>query len=147
MLQQKQIVQGAMWSAPGLSEFLDPEAEPELAVSLFDLVKAFQQVLDRARERPLLDIEEEKVSVAEMMRNLCELLASRSQPLSLREVLERLRSRDAIVATFLALLELIRLQAVAVRQSELFGDIELRKHHGFTAAVANLGNAPPEDYR
>ncbi|MBI2818412.1 MAG: segregation/condensation protein A [Acidobacteria bacterium] len=147
MLQQKQIVQGAMWSAPGLGEFLDPEAEPELAVSLFDLVKAFQQVLDRARERPLLDIEEEKVSVAEMMRNLCELLASRPQPLTLREVLERLRSRDAIVATFLGLLELIRLQAVAVRQSKLFADIELRKHHGFTAAVANFSNAPPEDYR
>jgi len=147
MLQQKQIVQGAMWSAPGLSEFLDPEAEPELAVSLFDLVKAFQQVLDRAKERPLLEIEEEKVSVAGMMRSLCELLAARSQPLALREVLDRLRSRDAIVAAFLGLLELIRLQAVAVRQSELFADIELRKHHGFTAAVANLGSAPQEDYR
>jgi len=147
MLQQKQIVQGAMWSAPGLSEFLDPDEEPELAVSLFDLVKAFQQVLDRAKERPLLDIEEERVSVAEMMRSLCELLASRSQPLALREVLERLHSRDAIVATFLGLLELIRLQAVAVRQSELFADIELRKHHGFSAAVGNFGNPPQEDYR
>ena len=147
MLQQKQIVQGAMWSAPGLSEFLDPEAEPALAVSLFDLVKAFQQVLDRAKERPLLDIEEERVSVAEMMRSLCELLAARSKPLALREVLERLHSRDAIVATFLGLLELIRLQAVTVRQSELFADIELRKHHGFSAAVGNLGNRAQEDYR
>jgi len=147
MLQQKQLVQGAMWSAPGLSEFLDPDAEPELAVSLFDLIKAFQQVLDRAKERPLLEIADEKVSVAEMMRSLCELLAARAEPLALKEVLDRLRSRDAIVATFLALLELIRLQAVAVRQSELFADIELRKHHGFTAAVANFGNALPEDYR
>jgi len=147
VLQQKQLVQGAMWSSPGLSEFLDPEAEPELAVSLFDLIKAFQQVLERAKERPLLEFAEEKVSVAEMMRSLCELLAARTGPLTLKEVLERLRSRDAIVATFLALLELIRLQAIAVRQSELFSDIELRKHHGFTAAVANFGNAPPEDYR
>jgi segregation and condensation protein A len=147
MLQQKQIVQAAMWSAPGLGEFLDREAEPELAVSLFDLVKAFQQVLDRAKERPLLDIEEERVSVADMMRSLCELLASRSQPIALREVLERLRSRDALVATFLGLLELIRLQAVAVRQSELFAEIELRKHHGFAAAVGNLGSAAQDDYR
>ena len=147
MLQQKQIVQGAMWSAPGLGEFLDSDAEPEMAVSLFDLVKAFQQVLERAKERPLLDIAEEKVSVAEMMRNLCELLAARAQPLALKEVLDGLRSRDAIVATFLALLELIRLQAVSIRQSELFADIELRKHHGFAAAVADMTHAPPEDYR
>jgi len=147
MLQQKQLVQGAMWSSPGLSEFVEEGAEPELAVSLFDLVKAFQQVLERAKERPLLDIAEEKVSVAEMMRSLCELLAAREKPLALKEVLERLRSRDAIVATFLALLELIRLQAVAIRQSELFAEIELRKHHGFTAAVAGLSSAPQEDYR
>jgi segregation and condensation protein A len=147
MLQQKQMVQGAMWSAPGLAEFLDPEAEPELAVSMFDLVKAFQQVLERAKERPLLEIADEKVSVAEMMRTLCEQLAARSQPLALKEVLDRLRSRDAIVATFLALLELIRLQAVAIRQSELFADIEIRKHQNFSTAVANFGSAPAEDYR
>lgn len=147
MLQQKQMLQGATWSAPGLAEFLDSAAEPELAVSLFDLVKAFQQVLERAKERPLLEIEQERVSVAEMMRGLCELLASRSQPLLLREVLERLRSRDAIVAAFLALLELVRLQAVAIRQNELFGEIELRRHAGFAAAVAGLSSAPPEEYR
>jgi segregation and condensation protein A len=146
MLQQKQVVQGAMWSAPGLAEFLDPEAEPELAVSLFDLVRAFQQVLDRAKDRPLMEIAEEKVSVAEMMRNLCAVLAARSQPLPLREMLAGLRSRDAIVATFLALLELIRLQAVAIRQSQLFGEIELRKQQGFASAVANFGSAP-EEYR
>jgi len=147
MLQQKQVVQGAMWSAPGLGEFLDPEAEPELAVSLFDLVKAFQQVLERAKERPLLDIAEERVTVAEMMRRLCAELASQSKPLALKEVLDRLCSRDAIVATFLALLELVRLQAVAIRQSELFADIEIRKHHNFAATVANASSAPAEDYR
>jgi len=46
-----------------------------------------------------------------------------------------------------SVLELIRLQAVAIRQSELFADIELRKHHGFAAAVADMTHAPPEDYR
>jgi segregation and condensation protein A len=82
-----------------------------------------------------------------MMRNLCELLAAREKPLALREVLEHLRSRDAIVATFLALLELIRLQAVAIRQSELFGEIELRKHKGFGTAIAGFSKEPQEDYR
>ena len=147
MLQQKQLVQGAMWSAPGIGEFLESGAEPELAVSLFDLIKAFQQVLERAKERPLLDIAEERVTVAEMMRSLCEQLAARAQPLALREVLDRLRSKDAIVATFLALLELVRLQAVVFRQSQLFADIELRKGEGFANAVANFGKMPEVDYR
>ncbi|HWP85130.1 MAG TPA: segregation/condensation protein A [Terriglobia bacterium] len=146
MLQQKHLLQSACWSAPGLSQFLDPDAEQELAVSLFDLVKAFQEVLERAKERPLLDIEQEKVSVGDMMRHLCELLAASAQPLALQEILGRLRSRDAIVAAFLALLELVRLQAVAIRQNELFAEIEIRKHHGFADAVASLGRSSLEEY-
>ena len=150
MLQQKQMVQAASWSVPGLKEFLDPGDEPGLAVSLHDLVKAFQAVLDRAKLRPLLDIPEEQVSVAEMMRTLCDLLAARATPVALKEVLEGLRSRDAAVATFLALLELVRLQAIAVRQNELFGEIELRKYRQFSSAVANLHGNGAEgaiDYR
>jgi segregation and condensation protein A len=146
MLQEKRLVQSAMWSASALESFLDPEAEPGLAVTLYDVVRAFQQVLDRARQRPLLEIEEEKVNVAQMMRLLCELLAARSQGLPLQDVLEGLRSRDAIVATFLALLELIRLQAVAVRQNGIFGEIILRKHKKFDEAVANSQGAVDESY-
>ncbi len=146
MLQQKQMLQSAAWSAPGIGEFLDPEAEPDLAVSLIDLVQAFQKVLDRAKERPLLDIAEETVSVGEMMRQLCDLLASRENPCLLGEVLESLRSRDAVVAAFLALLELIRLQAVAVRQNALFSDIELRKYSSFATAYEDIHHHAGKDY-
>jgi segregation and condensation protein A len=146
MLQQKQIVQAASWSAPGLNEFLGSGDEPGLAVTLHDLVRAFQSVLDRAKERPLLDIPEEQISVAEMMRTLCDLLAARATPVALKEVLAGLRSRDAAVSTFLALLELVRLQAIAVRQSELFGEIELRKYRAFSNAVASMHEGSV-DYR
>ena len=147
MLQQKQVVQNATWSQPGLNEFLDPEAEPSLAVSLYDLVKVFQQVLDRAKQKPLLDVEEETVSVAEMMQHLCRLLAARKEALPLREVLDGLRSRDAIVATFLALLELVRLQAAAVRQKDLFGEILLRKFHKFDEVIAGAQRGVDEEYK
>ena len=146
MLQQKQVVQGAMWSAPGLAPFLDPDAEPALAVSLLDLVRAFQQVLDRAKEKPMLEIAQEQVSVAQMMRQLCDLLAARSEPLRLREVLECLRSRDAIIATFLALLELIRRQAVAVRQESSFGEIILRKLETFGAVYSESLKGVDQEY-
>ena len=147
MLQQKQVVQSATWSAPGLNEFLDPEAEPGLAVTLYDLVRVFQQVLDRAKQKPLLEIEEERVSVAQMMEHLCRLLAARREALPLAEVLEKLRSRDAIVATFLALLELVRLQAVAVRQKALFGEILLRKYRMFDSVLADAQWRIDESYQ
>lgn len=146
MLQQKQLVEGATWSAPGLLEFLDPEAEPGLAVTLYDLVRIFQQVLERARQKPPLEIEEEKVSVAQMMQYLCRCLAAQREALPLAQALEGLRSRDALVAAFLALLELIRLQAVAVRQKEKFGEIVLRKHRQFGAVLSATQSQIDESY-
>lgn len=136
MLHQKQTVQNAMWSAPALEAFLEPEEEQGLAVTLFDLVKAFQQVLERAKGKPLLDIEGEKISVAEMMQQLCERLANGPQPMALQDMFVHLRSREALLAAFLALLELVRLQAIIVRQNTLFGDIVLYKHKMFNVVFA-----------
>ena len=55
MLLQKQQIEEAVWSNPALKEFRDAEGtEPELAADVVDLVKTFQQILDRARKRPVL---------------------------------------------------------------------------------------------
>jgi segregation and condensation protein A len=40
-------------------------------------------------------------------------------------------SRPALVCMFLALLELVRLQAIQIRQEQLFGEIAVRKHTHF----------------
>jgi segregation and condensation protein A len=48
------------------------------------------------------------------------------------------------VAIFLALLELVRLQAVLLRQDRAFSDIFIKKHTGFDA-VMNEGLANARD--
>jgi len=63
MLHQKQQIEDAIWSNPRLKEFKDAEGtEPELAADVIDLVKTFQQILDRARSRPILEVDEETVN-------------------------------------------------------------------------------------
>src|SRR5271169_4592212 len=53
MLLQKQQIEDAVWSNPALKEFRDAEGtEPEMAADVVDLVKTFQQILNRARTRP-----------------------------------------------------------------------------------------------
>ena len=47
---------------------------------------------------------------------------------------------------FLALLEMVRLQAIQVRQDELFGEIAVRKHTGFDAVMAEQ-TAVRDDWR
>jgi segregation and condensation protein A len=147
MLHQRQTVQSAMWSSADLEPFLEAEEEKGLAVTLIDLVKAFQQVLDRAKERPLLEIDNEKVSVAEMMQLLCQLLSNGPQPVALMEMLGRIQSRESLIAAFLALLELVRLQAVVVRQNELFGDIVLYKHKMFDVVFSGPQEKIDQEYQ
>src|SRR5262249_33487655 len=125
MLHQKQTVQSAMWSAPALKSFLQPDEDQTLAVTLVDLVRAFQKVLERAKEKPIMAIEGESVSVADMMRKLCDRLSASDEPPALQDLFSALRSREALLAAFLALLELVRLQAIVARQKERFGEIVL----------------------
>jgi len=64
MLMQKQQIEAAVWSNPALKEFKDAEGtEPEIAADVIDLVKTFQQILDRARNRPMIQVDEEAVTV------------------------------------------------------------------------------------
>src|ERR1700757_3913375 len=55
MLHQKRVIEEAVWSNPQIEQFLAEGDDPGLAVTLFDLVKTFQGVLERAKNRPVLE--------------------------------------------------------------------------------------------
>ncbi len=137
MLLQKQQIEEAVWSNPALKEFRDAEGtEPEMVADVVDLVKTFQQILDRARKRPSFDVDEEAVTVSQMIDFVRRRLALEERPVRLKQLLRSLRSRSALVCAFLAILELIRLQAVLARQDNVFGEIVLKKHTNFDALMA-----------
>ena len=147
MLQQKQQIEDAVWSNPALKDFIDAEGtEPELAADVIDLVKTFQQILDRARNRPIIQVDEETVTVSQMLEYLRRRLALEDKPIRLKQLLRNIQSRQALVCMFLALLEMVRLQAIQLRQEQLFGEILLRKHTGFEAVMAEQ-SAAKDDWR
>jgi len=136
MLMQKQQLEDAVRSNPSLREFMEAEgAEPEIAADVIDLVKTFQQVLERIRSKPILQVDEETVTVSQMIVYLRRRLSLEDRPLRLKQILRNVQSRTALVCMFLALLELVRLQAIQLRQDHLFGEILLRKHVGFDAVM------------
>jgi segregation and condensation protein A len=143
MLQQKQMLEAATWTNPGFREFQDDEAaEPEIAADTVDLVRIFRDILERARNRPILDVEEDSVTVSQMIQFLARRLAMEDKPVALRRLLRHTRSERAVVAMFLALLEMVRLQAVLLRQDRAFSDIFIKRHTGFDAVIdQGLSNA------
>ena len=139
MLQQKQMLEAATWTNPGFREFQDDvAAEPEIAADTVDLVRIFRDILERASKRPIFNINEDSVTVGQMIQFLARRLTMEDKPVALRRLLSHTRSERALVAMFLALLELVRLQAVLLRQDSAFSEIFIKKHTGFDA-VMNQG--------
>jgi len=131
MLQSKRMVEEAMWSQPGIGEFAEAEDEPGLAVSVFDLISTFREILERAQKRPQIEIPREGVTVAQMVEHIKQVLHSRPGPVTLEELITGYLWREALIALFLALLELVRVRAILLRQKELFGPITISKSKRF----------------
>jgi segregation and condensation protein A len=138
MLHQKRVVEEAVWSNPQIEQFRSEDGDPGLAVTLFDLVKTFQGVLERIKNRPTYEIDKEDVSVPDMIRYLHNVFDNeRGASVSARDLFERQKSRRAMICLFLAMLELVKVQAIGLVQQEGFGEIGLKRLKGFETAFAS----------
>ena len=136
LLYQKQQIEAHVWSHPDRTLYTGDAVEGELVVSLVDLVKTFQQVLERRKEVEKFELRHESVSIAEMMNLLRDRLLMTDLPVSLIEFFGTCETRNAMIVALLAVLEMVRMQAVILVQGELFADIGLRKHKMFDAVFA-----------
>ncbi len=147
MLQQKQQVEDATWSNPGIREFRnDAATEPEIEAGTVDLVRVFQDILARMRARPVLNVDEESVTVAQMIDYVKRRLLMEEKPVSLRRLLHNTHTERALICMFLAMLELVRLQAVLLHQPTLMGDILIKKAEGFDQVFEDA-QAARDDWR
>jgi len=136
LLYQKQQIEDHVWSHPDRSLYGTDETEGELVVSLVDLVKVFSQVLERRKEVPKFELHHDTVTIAQMMERLRQRLVSSEEPVSLVEFFDGCETRNAMIVALLAVLEMVRMQAILLVQSDLFSDIRLRKHRMFDAVFA-----------
>jgi len=147
MLMQKQQIEEATWSNPGMREFKDTaEAEREIAADTVDLVRVFQDILTRMKERPVLNVDEESVTVAQMIDYVKRRLVMEDKPVSLQRLLHNTHTERALICMFLAMLELVRLQAVLLYQPVQQGDILVKKADRFDEVVAEQAQAR-DDWR
>jgi segregation and condensation protein A len=132
MLHAKRQIEEATWTNPGIREFRDAEGtEPEIAADTMDLVRVFREILERAKNRPILDVEEDTVTVGQMIDYMRRRLVMEDKPIALSKLLANTKTQSSVIAMFLALLELVRLQAILLRQDRNFSEIFVKKHEQF----------------
>ena len=160
MLLQKQQVEDATWSHPGMPGFLrdaaaasaSAEAAPllnatqEIAADTGDLVRVFSDILARLRARPVLNVNEDQVTVAQMMEFLKRRMLMEDKPISLRRLILATHTERAVICAFLAMLELVRLQAVLLFQPTAQADILLKKSAAFDQIFED-DSAARDDWR
>jgi segregation and condensation protein A len=102
------------------------ENNSETNATVFDLLNVFQKILAKHKEEVKLEIAREEMSLADMLANLKQRIFS-GKELNLREFFETLRSKRELVLAFMATLEIVRTESVKLLQSQVFGEIILKK--------------------
>jgi segregation and condensation protein A len=155
MLLQKQQIEEATWTNSGLRNFRRDIGEAgaptldedrEIDADTVDLVRVFQDILLRLRERPILNVDEESVTVAQMIDYVKRRLLMEDKPISLKRLLHNTHTERALICMFLAMLELVRLQAVLLHQPVLEGDILIKKTENFDQVFTDQAQAR-DDWR
>src|SRR3981189_1183478 len=140
LLYQKQQIEENVWSKPDKSLYNDEGTAGELVVSLVDLVKVFQQVLERRKEVSRIELRHEEFTVPQMIAALrAQILASADNSVNLIQFFEACPSRHAMIVAFLAVLEMVKLQAVLLSQENQFADILVKKAKAFDIAFDENG--------
>ncbi len=128
LLHEREIVRSAQWPRPDsrVEDIAGKPFERELEVDLFSLLQAFQSVIARSRERPSVLLPAEVVPVETRIEQLLDQL-SETEACAFEDLFVDLSSRQDLITTFLALLEMIRLRLIRVFQGDTFGPIRVYK--------------------
>jgi segregation and condensation protein A len=137
-LKQRELEQDWIYrKTPGKLEF-DPIPEgSRQEVDVFVLVEAMNGMLQRFREREqsnTREIVEDQWSVSDKIQFLYRRIL-RDGEAKFESLFEDAQSRQEIVVTFLAMLELSRLRYIQIVQPELFGPILIVKNTGEDAPL------------
>ena len=122
MLYELETVELSVWSR-GESEFEEEEQEA-VSATLYDMIHAFHEVVERFKEQIVLEVEHDPVTVEEKIAEIRRLLKVQQEVLFsffFRHKISRLH----LAVTLVALLELARLQEVRLSQKGVFKDIRI----------------------
>ncbi len=139
-LGEREILGRDVFAASGQPAPPSEENAPPYSVSVFELVQAMTAVLKRFEERTPRRIELRDIPVAQCIPRVL-IALDNNERIEFFALFETLDDRSLVIATFLALLELIRRGSVRAWQEEHGGAIYLGRGDRFELAMI----APDED--
>ena len=115
--------------------FSEKEQEQEVyfEASIFDLINAFTQALEDVPKDLFYEVIKDEFTVEQKIHDILHLILEH-EVVVVNHLFGISKNKFEVIATFLAVLELIRLKEIVIRQRDLFGAIEI---------VRNMNNIVP----
>ncbi len=124
MLYTREEVENAVWHKPP-EEVLE-EAGEVVSVTLFDLLKAFHEIVKRFEAQQAMEVAGEEVTIEQKLVEMRRLLLVHDN-LLFSSFFTQAPSKRHLIVTLLALLELVRLHEIILYQKRPFDEIHITK--------------------
>lgn len=108
------------FASPELDAFTNEDTLPD--IELFELVDAFRRILAKVPKESFHEVGSENISIADRISDILEFLQGKDA-VEFEELFVGSNTREYIVASFLAILELCRLRMIRIMQFETYGRI------------------------
>lgn len=131
-LRQKEEAQRQVFKRPkSETDNQIPEQDKEVyfEAGIFDLITAFSKALKDVPKEMFYEVIKDEFTIEEKTHQILHLLLVRPQ-VRLSELFAKAKNKLEIIATFLAVLELVKLKEITACQSRMFDDIEILRNKG-----------------
>ncbi|MFA6914621.1 MAG: segregation/condensation protein A [Endomicrobiia bacterium] len=99
------------------------EQDYEIEVTIFDLIKSFQEAL-RTLPEEVREIMYKEIPIETKIREILDILEGR-QYISFNEIMKLQPTRQSLIVSFMAILELVKNKQIMAKQSEVFEEIRI----------------------
>lgn len=105
-------------------EAFEEVAEEPVEVDLFQLISCFYEMLKKAPKTTVHEVRAERVSVTERIYELMDRLRGQTMT-EFRALFDGEATRERLIVTFLAVLEMVRMKVLQLTQNQTYGEIYL----------------------
>jgi segregation and condensation protein A len=105
-------------------EFLEIQQEEYIQVSLFELIDAFQKILEKIPSDQRMEFTADKISVKERITQITDMLEAKGS-LTFIELFSDNPDKGEVIVTFLAILEMVKLALIRIVQHTQTGVMRL----------------------
>lgn len=100
------------------------ENNMEVSATIFDLFDKFQKIVERHIEEVQMEIKREEMTLSEIIANIKSRL-KKDKKLNVLDLFRQMKTKNELVISFIAILEIVCRERVKLIQKKTFGDIIL----------------------